>query len=124
MRFLILLILLTSLAHAETDRFDYKISHRKSMLELNWDGKVLKVKDRTVQFSIPYKDCSRDFMNDFFSVNKVLWKDQPATSPDPVVVLKDGKKILVAASSRLGGHLLSLRDKMRLLSAMVAESCK
>jgi hypothetical protein len=124
MQLILLLSLFSFRAFAQTDHFHYEISHRKTSLVLNWDGKVLQGLDRGMNIGIAYEACSKAQVDDFLAVNKALWKNIPAQKPDSISVVKNGEKLQIAAGSELGGHLLSLRDKIRFLSVLVDKDCK
>lgn len=124
MRFLILTSLLSTSVFSQVEQLHYSVIHPKTKLDFQWNGKALTVKDRTANFTIPYNECTRQRVDEFLAMDKAIWKNIPASGPDSVIVIKNGKKMSVARGSELGGHLLSLRDKLRFLSALVGKSCK
>ena len=102
----------------------YKIQHRKTKLEMSWDGKLLKARDRLLDISIPAKKCNEKLLEDFFAIDRKIWKNTPAEKPDTIVVEKNGETHLVASQSQLGGHLLSFSNKLRYLMNESNRLCK
>lgn len=124
MRITPLLLLISLSAWSKPAPVQYSVQHPRTAIKFGWDGKKLTASDRHLQIVVESGPCSKKYLEEFLESDQDAWKDQPATKPDPVVVERGGKTMQIASASRLGGHLLSLGDKVRFLKAEVETNCK
>ena len=92
-------------------------------MHLRWNGKILSAKDRSLDIQIKHQNCSQNLITEFLSLDEEMWRDRPASVPDPIRVTRGKEKFEVSSQSQLGKYLLSLKSRMTLLKAHSLKVC-
>ena len=124
MRVAVLLLFSTTLWASMPKAFKVEIRHQRTALLYEWDGKILKARDRALQTSFELKKCNERLLSDFFEVEQTHFKNRPAQTPDSIRVKRNSESFLVSSQSALGQYLVTLKDQLLLLKAQESSFCK
>ena len=124
MRIIFLLLLSAPVWASFPQVFKVEIRHPQTALMYEWDGKKLHVRDRGMKASFELRKCNEKMLDDFFAVEKVKFKDRPASEPNTIRVKRNSENFSVSGNSNLGKYLLTLKDQIMILKAQESLECK